>query len=130
MGWFQRTASDFDWLIEKLTPAGAVDEFGVLPGREPVDPDGPIVVFLQHPEFGLNRIVREPSVLGGRFTLAKLLDDGMPTLADVDSQLAGHRRTKIARSMRQLSQTAQHIERRDFLCQLEQPGCLRREAAA
>lgn len=25
VGWFQRTASDFDWLIEKLTPAGAVD---------------------------------------------------------------------------------------------------------
>jgi hypothetical protein len=29
------------------------DEFGVLPGDGPVDPAGPLVIFLQHPEFGI-----------------------------------------------------------------------------
>ncbi len=29
------------------------DEFGVLPGTAPVDPAGPLVIFLQHPEFGI-----------------------------------------------------------------------------
>ncbi len=29
------------------------DEFGVLPGAGPIDPSAPLVIFLQHPEFGI-----------------------------------------------------------------------------
>ncbi|MBA3545932.1 MAG: hypothetical protein H0T76_05590 [Nannocystis sp.] len=34
-------------------PSHLEEELGVLPGTRPADPDGPLVIFLQHPEFGI-----------------------------------------------------------------------------
>lgn len=34
-------------------PPSPPEEFGVVPGTRPAEPDGPLVIFLQHPEFGI-----------------------------------------------------------------------------
>ena len=49
---------DVDAFLRSSTPAAGPpprsrEELGALPGTRPADPDGPLVIFFQHPEFGI-----------------------------------------------------------------------------